>query len=147
MATKKVLSAEDANLSIPSIISSVDRANSDIDLLFQPKRNSGDIFKKKDIAAVKQSIKNILLTNRGERPFNYYFGTNIQSALFDLANSDIEQEIEMYVENAITSFEPRAEILNIQVTNVNNDMRVRVEFKIVNTQEEEIIETTISRLR
>ena len=74
----KAFSIEDGNLSIKPITTSQIRTYKDIDLTFENK-TSGDIFKKTDAAAVKQSIKNILLTNKTERPFQPYFGANLGS--------------------------------------------------------------------
>ena len=37
----------------------------------------GDIYKKQDVAAVIQSVGNILLTNHNEKPFDPFFGGNI----------------------------------------------------------------------
>jgi len=147
MAATKILSTEDANLSTPSIIVAVDKPNSDLDLTFSAKPNSGDVYKKIDAAAVKQSIKNLLMTNRGDRPFNYYFGANLVDLLFELDDDDLEDDINQYVVDAIKNFEPRAELLDVMVRAAPNTVRVRVEFMVKNTQQIEIVETTISRLR
>ena len=50
----------------------------DLDLSFQPKP-SGDIYKKTDMQSVIQSVKNICLTNRFERPFQPNFGCDLES--------------------------------------------------------------------
>ena len=49
----------------------------DIDLTFTA-RTSGDDFKKNDAAAVKQAVKNLLMTNRSEKPFDNYYGGNFK---------------------------------------------------------------------
>ena len=147
MAATKILSKEDASLSTPSIITAIDKLNSDLDLTFSAKPNSGDVYKKIDAAAVKQAVKNLLMTNRGDRPFNYYFGANLVELLFELDNDDLEDDLNQYVTDAITNFEPRAELLNVETRAEPNTVRIRVEFMIKNTQQIEIIETTMSRLR
>ena len=91
MATSRVLSTEDGNLSSSNIISSRTKDYSDVDLSFVPKPN-GDIFKKTDAAAVKQSVKNIILTNHFEKPFLPFFGGNVRSLLFELAYDDVGEE-------------------------------------------------------
>ena len=65
----RVFSIEDGNLQSRSLVTSRNKLYSDIDLTFA-KRPSGDVYKKTDGAAVKQSIKNLMLTNLGEKPFN-----------------------------------------------------------------------------
>ena len=85
----KTFSVEDGNLSSSLIKSSRAKVYKDIDLTFTVKP-SGEIYKKQDAAAVKQAIKNLLLTNFGEKPFNANFGANLRAWLFELADEDTE---------------------------------------------------------
>ena len=148
MAIRRVLSTEDGNLQKSTLISSRTVDYLDIDLTFN-KRPSGDIYKKKDAAAVKQSIKNLLLTDFYEKPFQPFFGGNLRAMLFELADEDTEDEVEENIRNAINKYEPRAEILTISVNVLpdQNDMRVSVYFKIISTQETVTFTTNLSRLR
>ena len=75
MEVTKAFSVEDGNLNSQPIIATRKVAYSDIDLTFTAKP-SGDIYKKVDAADVKQSVKNLLLTNYTEKPFNMLFGGN-----------------------------------------------------------------------
>jgi phage baseplate assembly protein W len=148
MAIRRVLSTEDGNLQKSTLISSRAVDYLDIDLTFA-KRPSGDIYKKRDAAAVKQSIKNLLLTDFYEKPFQPFFGANLRAMLFELADEDTEDEVEENIRNAINKYEPRAEILTISVNVLpdQNDMRVSVYFKIISTQETVTFTTNLSRLR
>ena len=148
MAIRRVLSTEDGNLQKSTLISSRTVDYLDIDLTFA-KRPSGDIYKKKDASAVKQSIKNLLLTDFYEKPFQPFFGGNLRAMLFELADEDTEDEVEENIRNAINKYEPRAEILTITVNVLpdQNDMRVSVYFKIISTQETVTFTTNLSRLR
>ena len=62
---------------------------------------------------MKQSVKNLMLTNYFEKPFQPLFGGNLRELLFDLADEDAEEDIEERVKNAIGTFEPRAQALNV----------------------------------
>ena len=148
MAIRRVLSTEDGNLQKSTLISSRAVDYLDIDLTFN-KRPSGDIYKKRDAAAVKQSIKNLLLTDFYEKPFQPFFGGNLRAMLFELADEDTEDEVEENIRNAINKYEPRAEILTITVNVLpdQNDIRVSVYFKIISTQETVTFTTNLSRLR
>ena len=66
----RAFSIEDGNIGTKTIQTNRRKVFSDIDLTFA-KRPSGDIFKKQHAAAVKQAVKNLLLTNFGEKPFMY----------------------------------------------------------------------------
>ena len=82
---------EDGNISKKSIIVSRTREDKDIDATFSAKfvgldnngaNLRGDIFKKTNASAVKQSIRNLLLTNFTERPFMHRFGGNLTCLLY-----------------------------------------------------------------
>lgn len=143
----KAFSIEDGSQN-SSILSTRTTKYSDIDLQFATKIN-GDIFKKLDAAAVKQSIKNIVRTRRLEKPFNSGFGSNIGSILFELLDEGIVSEANEIILEAIRDNEPRAR--NVQVIvdprNDYNEAAITVKFQIGNTMETETIETTIARLR
>jgi len=144
----KAFAVEDKNLNQASIIVSRSRLYRDIDLSFTVKP-SGEIYKKVDASAVKQSIKNLLLTNHFEKPFLPLYGGNLRDLLFELAHSSISEEITSNITRAIESYEPRAKIVDIRVDNRAdyNSIGVTVEFRIVNTEETVIFTTTLVRLR
>jgi len=144
----RAFSTEDGNLQTPSIITSGTRISKDINLLFTKKTN-GDIFKKEDLAAVKQAIKNLLQTNHYEKPFKQNFGANLRGLLFELTDDFLEYEINEAVVNAVNNWEPRAVILNMQtkVTPDKNTISCRIEFQVISTGAVDVIETSIARLR
>ena len=146
MATK--LAAEDVRLGSSSIIGSRTKVYKDIDLTFAVKP-SGEIFKKTDAAAVKQAVKNLMLTNHFEKPFQPRFGANLRDLLFDLADDEAEEDIEERCKLAIGVFEPRAEALNVTAIAKpdRNSISVTVEFKVINTEELVKFTSTLARLR
>ena len=147
MATR-AFSIEDGNLSTQStLIASRKRAFSDIDLGFSARPN-GDVYKKTDAASIKQSVKNLLLTNTGEKPFNT-FGGNLSDFLFELADADIEFDIRDQVIRAIENYEPRAQLLDLEVfPNIDrNEIRVKITFLVKNLDQVVTLETNITRLR
>lgn len=144
----QVFSIEDGNLQSRSLVTTRDKVYSDIDLTFA-KRPSGDVYKKTDAASVKQAIKNLLLTNLGEKPFNPYFGGGLSDLLFELADNDLDILLEQQIIEAVENWEPRARLLSIN-TNMQpdkNTARVKITFQILSTSEEVIFETTVARLR
>ena len=146
MATK--LAAEDVRLGSSSIIGARTKLYKDIDLTFAVKP-SGEIFKKTDAAAVKQAVKNLMLTNNFEKPFQPKFGADLRALLFDLADDDAEEDIEERCINAINVFEPRAQALNVTAIAKpdRNSVSVTVEFRIINTDELVKFTSTLARLR
>ena len=141
------LSIEDGNLS-SSILSSRKKSYSDIDLLFE-RKPSGDIYRKTDADAVKQSVKNIVSTNRFEKPFEVFYGANITGMLFELADAGMGTHVEDQVKSAIEEYEPRARVLRINVFSNpdRNTLQVELLFRITSTEQEVELQTTVSRLR
>lgn len=150
MAVSKAFSVEDGNQQLRSIISTRIRDYSDLDLTFTA-RTTGDVFKKTDAAAVKQSVKTILQTNYGERPFQPLFGGNLRARLFENFTDDENAFfIEEAIKEVLATYEPRAQVLSVNVNDLYTDrnyLGITVEFQIVNTEETVVLETNISRIR
>ena len=132
-----------------AIITGRDVLYSDFDLSFLKHPNTKDITILKDIDAVKQSVKNLVLTARGERPFQPLLGSNIRSLLFepvdDFTAFDIKEEVEITLKN----FEPRARILNIDVVSEpdNNRFRLSIEFQMITNLETGTASFYLERIR
>ena len=113
---------------------SVARKNTftDIDLGFRSNPITGDVAKKKDIEAIKQSCINILLTNYGERPFDPSFGSGINSYLFDNFDPIIKESLREDVELVLNLREPRIKVLSVDVIDLSerNALEFRVEAEI-----------------
>lgn len=148
MAIRRVLSTEDGDLGKATLISSRTVDYIDLDLTFA-KKPAGDIYKKRDAAAVKQSVKNLLLTNFFEKPFKPFFGANLRALLFELADDQTESEVSVNIASAIQRYEPRVEVMDINVTVLpdQNDLRASIVFKIISTEEIVTFTTNLSRLR
>ena len=147
MATTRNFAVEDGNQRT-SIVTARNRAYSDVDLSFTARGN-GDIFKKQDIAAIKQAVKNILLTGKLEKPFNADFSGGLGNILFENMDDLTQIEMETAIELAVRSYEPRA-ILDTVSVNPNldrNEVNVTVRFGVRNTGELVTLDTTLSRLR
>lgn len=143
----KAFSIEDGNLSA-SIVTTRSKKYSDIDLTFTA-RPSGDVYKKIDAAAVKQSVKNLLLTSRYEKPFQPNFGANLNSALFALDTDYDPDYIQDLIADAIAKYEPRARVLEISLNLLpeTNALDATIIFQVVNTNETVSVDVSLTRLR
>ena len=144
----RVFSIEDGNLSKKPITTSQTRTYTDIDLSFK-KKNNGELFKKTDAESVKQAVKNLLLTNFGEKPFSPFFGGNLNDFLFNLSEEFDDMEIEDAVAEAISAQEPRAVLRQVKskIDPDNNNVRVTVSFQVISTQQPVELNVTLARLR
>jgi len=111
------------------------RVFSDIDLNFIANPVSGDVSKKLDENAVKQSIKNLLLTNHYERRFHPEIGSSIRGLLFEPYSPLTKAMLERAIINTIENYEPRVVLIAVEITGNpdNNTLFATVRFRIVNT--------------
>ena len=121
----------------------------DADFTFKKNPNTNDVAIKKNNEAVKQSVLNILRTNHGERPFNYFFGANLRSYLFENMTNITAAQMATSVNNSLRNHEPRIEVLNtnIQARADENEVLITVTGRVLSSNEVLDISTTIERLR
>lgn len=148
MASTRILSREDGALNTSTLITGRNKIYKDIDLTFEAKPN-GEVYTKRDAAAVKQAIKTLVQTNHFEKPFLPFFGGNIRSLLFELAYDDVAEEVTENIISTIETYEPRANIIDIKVNARpdNNSIDLTIEFQVVSTEEIVVFTTVVSRLR
>ena len=137
-------------MAINSIINSRVIQYSDIDSKFRITPSSSDMVLKKDVQAVKQSVLNILLTNKGEKVFHEDFGGNLRSYLFENYDSITSMAIQSRVEGTLLNYEPRISVTSVDVDDTRidyNALTITVEFIIKSIEELATIEFTVERLR
>lgn len=102
-------------------------------LLIHPGTN--DISPITDLNAIRQSVKNLVLTNFGERPFHPEIGTGITGLLFENADFFTANSIKGETLRVLRRFEPRVEDVTVQVFDDpdRNAFRIDVGYKIVDT--------------
>ena len=96
----------------------------------------------------KSNIKNLLLTNKGERLGNPNFGTNLISLVFSQENTDLESRIEEEIRASMSEFLPNINIVNIQTNFSDENMStaiVNLRFSLnVDLTSEEDLELDLS---
>ena len=147
MATR-AFSIEDGNLATKSILTTQKRTYKDIDLSFA-KKTTGEIFKKTDAAAVKQAVKNVLLTSRLEKPFNPDFGAGLNRFLFDLNTNFDRFEVEDAIVSTLARTEPRARVIDIDSVILPDEhtVNITVKFRVLSTDTVEQVTVSLTRLR
>lgn len=121
----------------------------DIDLNFTRNPITNDVSILKDDAAIKASVKNLILTDRGERPFNPTLGSSIRSLLFEPASPIIASELESRIRTLIRNHEPRVILLEVQVK-INNDKNsfdALIGFRLRDDSRPIILPVSLKRLR
>ena len=121
----------------------------DLDLDFTLNPITKDVSLKFNDEAVKRSIRNIILTNSGEKPYVPEFGGNVKGTLFENFTPVNVVTLKGQLESAIRNFEPRAKLLKLEVTPNIDDNRlvVSVVFSVVNSPEPVTVEVPLERIR
>ena len=83
------------------------RIFSDLDLNFTKHPVTGDITRRYDENAIKQSVKNLLLTRNFERPFHSEIGSPVRALLFELPGPMFSMMLQRAIIDVINNFEPR----------------------------------------
>jgi phage baseplate assembly protein W len=89
---------------------------------------SEDLALKRDEEAVKESIKNLILTDRGERLMQPYIGGNIRAMLFENNTPAVIKIIQETIRTTIETYEPRASLIDVNVLSSIDDNTVRVDI-------------------
>tara|TARA_A100001015_G_scaffold278875_1_gene339482 strand:+ start:418 stop:849 length:432 start_codon:yes stop_codon:yes gene_type:complete len=122
----------------------------DIDLSFKRNPITNDVMTKKNVNAVNQSLRNLLLTNRFERQFSPSFGGNIYNSLFEPQDEFTTRDLEDRISRTITNFEKRVQIVKVSVEYpelYQNSAKIQVIYVLIATDEEVTTTFTIERVR
>tara|TARA_B100000579_G_scaffold144814_1_gene117533 strand:- start:494 stop:910 length:417 start_codon:yes stop_codon:yes gene_type:complete len=120
----------------------------DIDFNLKPHPSSGDLTLKYDKEAIKGAIRNIILTNKYERPFKPNLGANLRTYIFELSDDITRFEIRKRIIDALETFEPRVRISEINLsTSGMNRLHVNIGYGIVGIAEPQNLEVTLERVR
>jgi phage baseplate assembly protein W len=121
----------------------------DLDLNFKIHPIRKDINKHTAEMAVINSIKNLVMTQHYEVPFQPEVGSNIQKLLFEPLDSVTGSLVEMEIKQTIQNFEPRVSVSKVQVfpNYDKNGFSVGMEFYIINRTEPITIQFFLERVR
>ena len=116
---------------------------------FSAHINTGQLNKKTNADAVKQSIRNLLLTDMYERPFQPDIGCNLKKILFENFTPDTQLLAKKYIEETINIYEPRAILMNVRVApNIDgNLLQCTIVFRIINSTIQTTLDLILERTR
>lgn len=123
---------------------------SDVNVTFTPHPVTGKLPILKNADAVKRAVRNLILTNFGERQYDPLYGGNVRALLFE--NTDdplLDTIIQSRIEAAINNYEPRAKVESVKVdlNPDSNALAIKIRFMIVNQRFPVDLEVAIERVR
>jgi|TARA_R100000081_G_C4661297_1_gene87744 phage baseplate assembly protein W len=112
-------------------------------------KGDGDLAKTVDEFAVAQSIKNLILTDKMERPFQPTLGCDIRKSLFENFTPQTITVAKQRIAETIGQYEPRAEIINIEASpdEDNNALNMTIVFSLINSDVEQTLGLVLERIR
>ena len=128
------------------------RIYKDIDLTFSrlnPADATGDIAKRVDVNAVKQSIKTLLLTQKGERLFQPQIGSDLYALLFEPMDFITIEALKAVILNCLANYEPRI-VVDSLVMDPNYDENsyvITLNFYTIGVYAPATFNFTLKRLR
>ena len=127
----------------------ITRVYKDKDLNFVAHPVTGDVSKKLDVAAVKQALRILLLTNTYEKPFHPEISGNIRGLLFENMTPLTALAIKKQIETVLTNFERRVKIQEVKVLpNSSEDgYNIEIYFYTVGITKPAVFNFTLERLR
>ena len=111
----------------------VSRGFKDISMSFEVNPINADIIGVKNDTAISRSIRNLVLTIRGERFFNEDLGSGVSKVLFDIVDDISSSVIKDEIEETIIRFEPRVKLNDVKVKPDydNNEFNVTITYTII----------------
>ena len=105
----------------------------DISASWQNNPLSNDLITLKNENAIARSVRNLILTTQGERPFQPVLGSNVNNLLFENMDKLTAAALKDEIRNTIENYEPRVEIEEIIVDPnfENNEFNVTIQYYIV----------------
>lgn len=105
----------------------------DLSLSFAKNKVTEDLLVKKEDAAVKQAVLNILLTNKGERVYDAQYGSNVRTYLFEPLDFGTAGSIRDEIVRTLKRYEPRVTIQEclVEPNFDSNGFEVRLDFKVL----------------
>ena len=121
----------------------------DISMTFQRNPLNDDILTLKNERAIARSVRNIVFTIPGEKPFDETFGSRITASLFENIDDLTGETIKDEIEYSINRFEPRVNLLNVDVDAEEdfNRFKVSIEFQMITNLQRGTTEFFLERIR
>ena len=111
----------------------ISKAFKDVSMSFQVSPLTYDIIALKNETAIARSIRNLVLTGRGERFFNNDLGSRVNRILFESLDDISASAARDEIENTINLFEPRVNLISVDVepNYDSNELNVTIRYRIV----------------
>ena len=115
---------------------------------FTPHPNTEDLVRNTNEAAVSRAIRNLMLTNKGERFFSD-IGSNIRNTLFEPISDITAATLKTLITDTINNHEKRAKLIDINITpnEAYQSYKIDIYYYIINNPQPVGLSVTLYRVR
>ena len=124
----------------------------DLSLFFTPNPVSGDITMVTDVQEIKRSVRNLVMTNRFEKPFHPEIASHIRDLLFERFTPITFNLLRNRIETVLANYEPRVSVTDVEIDDTGeaidgNELNVRIFFTLKNDPQIQSVDILLERVR
>ena len=124
----------------------------DLSLFFTPNPVSGDVTMVTDVQDIKRSVRNLVMTNRFEKPFHPEVASHVRDLLFERFTPITFNLLRNRIETVLENYEPRVSVTDIEIDDSgqamdNNNLNVRIFFTLRNDPQIQSVDILLERVR
>ena len=124
----------------------------DLSLFFTPNPVSGDVTMVTDVQDIKRSVRNLIMTNRFEKPFHPEIASHVRDLLFERFTPITFNLLRNRIETVLANYEPRVSVTDVEIDDSgqamdNNNLNVRIFFTLKNDPEIQSVDILLERVR
>ena len=124
----------------------------DLSLFFTPNPVSGDVTMVTDVQDIKRSVRNLVMTNRFEKPFHPEIASHVRDLLFERFTPITFNLLRNRIETVLANHEPRVSVTDVEIDDSgqamdNNNLNVRIFFTLKNDPQIQSVDILLERVR
>ena len=124
----------------------------DLSLFFTPNPVSGDVTMVTDAQDIKRSVRNLVMTNRFEKPFHPEVASHVRDLLFERFTPITFNLLRNRIETVLANYEPRVSVTDVEIDDSgqamdNNNLNVRIFFTLKNDPQIQSVDILLERVR
>ena len=124
----------------------------DLSLFFTPNPVSGDVTMVTDVQDIKRSVRNLVMTNRFEKPFHPEVASHVRDLLFERFTPITFNLLRNRIETVLANYEPRVSVTDVEIDDTGeaidgNELNVRIFFTLRNDPQIQSVDILLERIR
>jgi phage baseplate assembly protein W len=115
---------------------------------FNAHPNTGNLLVRNNEDAVSRAIKNLIQTEPNERLFNPSYGCELRKLLFENNDSTLRSAVRSAIEYSINTFEPRAKLEDVVISNTDDhSITVDIYYRVMRQENINLLNIKLDRVR